>query len=206
MFIRKCIKNNNPCEIHKDGKYIKWSCRNSYSKEDRRKIYLKNKIKCSNCNKPSTAKYCKECYYLFNDHHLLGKKLPKKWRENMSKGQGKQQDNANWKGNEVTYSTKHKWIAKIYGNPKKCEDCGVKGKKNKGGRWTIQWANKSGKYPRDVTDYKGLCTKCHSLFDGKTKSIESYKHGTNKKYRKGCRCELCKKAKRLYRNKLIKYS
>lgn len=106
-----------------------------------------------------------------------------------------------WLGEQATYSSKHKWLVKTFGNFPKCEMCGVIGEKNKGDKWTIQYANISGKHYRDIKDYKGLCTKCHKIFDGKTKSIEDYKHGEYGKYRRGCRCDLCKESKRITRSK-----
>ena len=63
--------------------------------------------------------------------------------------------------NSHKYSAIHKWLVKHHGNPEKCENCGVPGAKNKGGRWTIQWANISGEYLRDVADFMGLCVSCH---------------------------------------------
>jgi len=196
----------NPCITHKDGKYLKWRCGESYSSKERHKRFINNKINCSKCGKKSTKSICQKCYYKYHTHHLFNKKLPKWWCKKISDGQKKYQESPLWKGENATYGTKHKMINRQYGNHKKCYECGIKGKKNKGGKWTIQWANISGNYKRDIKDYKGLCTKCHSVFDGKTISFENIQCGTVSKYRKGCRCDLCKKAKHLYRNKLLKYS
>jgi hypothetical protein len=30
----------------------------------------------------------------------------------------------------------------------------------------FDWANKSGKYMRDIADYIQLCPSCHKLYDG----------------------------------------
>lgn len=192
--------------MHKEGKYLKWNCGKKYSKEERHKLYELKMINCISCGNKATKKYCNKCYYKFNTHYLKGKKLPKWWCKRISEGQGKQENNVNWKGENAGYWTKHKWMVKVTKNPPKCEDCGVKGKKNLGGRWTIQWANISGLYKRDIKDYKGLCTKCHSKFDGLTKSIDDYKHGSVGRYRRGCKCELCIKAKSLHRKGLLGYS
>jgi hypothetical protein len=64
---------------------------------------------------------------------------------------------SNWKGDNVGYHGVHYWIRKNKPKPEYCEDC----KKQK--RLTI--ANISGKYLRDIKDYKWLCYKCHSKFD-----------------------------------------
>jgi len=69
-----------------------------------------------------------------------------------------------WRGEKGSYGTKHTWIRKYYGNPLKCEWCGVVGKRNKRS-WTIHWANKTGKYTRNKDDYIGLCTRCHHKLD-----------------------------------------
>jgi len=83
---------------------------------------------------------------------------------------GKNQEEAiGWKGDKVGYDGLHNWIRK-YGSPRQwCEHCGelgywiisIKGIK----RWSIHWANKSGKYKRDLSDWLGLCAKCHKQYD-----------------------------------------
>lgn len=65
-----------------------------------------------------------------------------------------------WKGSRASYSAKHMWIRKYYGNPKVCWECGREDK-NK----MYHWANVSGKYLRDIKDWKRLCVHCHALFD-----------------------------------------
>ena|SRR3990167_6697257 len=73
-----------------------------------------------------------------------------------------------WKGKNVGYSALHHWIRKQFGKPKICAYCGKRGKfvgKIKK-TWNIQWANK-GKYTRSISDYLGLCARCHSCFDKK---------------------------------------
>lgn len=200
---------SNPCITHKNGKYKKWPCNTDIKNESSRLAQLA-KIDCKNCgykiSPQSKSKYCKKCYNKFVPSKLLGKKLPKWWCKRISTGQGVGENNKHWKGENAGYWTKHKWIVKEYGNPSKCEDCGVVGKKNIGGRWTIQWANISGEYKRIVSDYKGLCVSCHIKFDGLIKTIDDYQHGQVGRYRRGCKCELCKKAKSMHRKGIIKYS
>ncbi len=82
-----------------------------------------------------------------------GKKLPQNSGEN----------NINWKGDVVGYRSLHTWVIRHLGQPDKCEDCG---KDNLSGH-LIHWANISGKYKRNLTDWKRLCVKCHSKFDKK---------------------------------------
>jgi hypothetical protein len=201
----KCTKENR-CETHKNGKYLKWKCGGGYSPEERHKKFIENKIKCEKCGNPATQKICQKCYYKFHTHYLKGKKLPKWWVKRIKETQPKGEKHLSWLGENAKYSSKHKWIVRWFGNPKKCSECGVVGKPNKGGKWNIQWANISGKYTRNENDYRGLCTKCHNRFDGIYQETENIPHGKIKRYRRGCRCELCKTAKHLYRNKLLKYN
>lgn len=164
MNILKCSKF--PCEIHKDGKYTHWPC-GKYSSKERHKKHLFDKStwpKCENCGNKTKGRYCGKCRGKFYPSHLLGKKLPKWWCKLISDGQGKQENSPFWKGELASYWTKHKWIVRFYGNPKKCENCGKVGKM--GNRtWNIDWANISKKYLRKRSDYKGLCRKCHIAFD-----------------------------------------
>lgn len=192
----------NPCEIHRHGKYLKWKCGSEYSPKERHERFLQTKIPCQNCGALSTVKWCRKCRGKFVSSHLLGKKLPKWWKDRISQGQGKGEQSKQWKGESVDYWTKHKGLVKSYGNPVQCTNCGILGKKNKGGRWTIQWANKTGIYTRKIEDYIGLCTKCHCIFDGKVKNPA---HGTVARYRKGCRCVDCIDYRKLYRKGLVIY-
>lgn len=62
-----------------------------------------------------------------------------------------------WKGDNAGYSAIHYWIYRQLGKAKKCSNCGSIKK--------CGWANISGKYLRDIKDYKPLCYSCHSYFD-----------------------------------------
>lgn len=196
---------NCKCDTHKDGKYKKWPCGSAYDPLERHRRFLTTKQPCKNCQRLCTGKYCVTCYPSFYLSPLKGKTLPKSWRDAIANGQLKAELSPQWKGEDATYWTKHRTNTKKHGNPPYCKDCGLKGENNKGGKWTIQWANISGNYLRDISDYKGLCSKCHAKFDGKTKDIEDYSHGTPKRYKRGCRCAACKTAKSLYRQGLISF-
>lgn len=74
-----------------------------------------------------------------------------------------------WKGNKTCYSSKHAWIKKVSGSPKKCSKCGRKNKKNKAHQSWLQWANKDHKYSRNKKDYIPLCPSCHKLYDNARK-------------------------------------
>lgn len=79
----------------------------------------------------------------------------------------------NWKGDRVGYHGLHYWKKKISGNPLSCENCKIDGYyieySRKNGqvikRWSIEWANKSREYKRDLDDWLGLCHPCHSKYD-----------------------------------------
>lgn len=72
-------------------------------------------------------------------------------------------DNPAWKGDDASYSAKHYWVERQLGKPEVCEECGITTAKK------YEWANISGLYHRDITDYKRLCTSCHRLFDDHAK-------------------------------------
>ena len=117
--------------------------------------------KCLNCKKdfytyPSTikigsGKYCSpKCGYVSLTKSNIGK------------------EHWNWTGDNVSYSSLHKWIKVHKGNPKFCEHYGKKGKiTNK--RWNIDWANKNHKYKRTIANWIGLCRKCHGKYDSRNR-------------------------------------
>lgn len=60
-----------------------------------------------------------------------------------------------------TYTAVHSWIAKILGKPMVCENCS----EEKDNPRAMHWANLSGKYLRDISDWARLCARCHYLID-----------------------------------------
>ncbi len=65
-------------------------------------------------------------------------------------------------GTSSEYRGLHYWIEKESGKPTACEKCkrtGLSGRK-------IHWANKSGKYLKEKSDWERLCARCHMLKDG----------------------------------------
>lgn len=65
-----------------------------------------------------------------------------------------------WKGEKAGYAAKHVWLMARHGKANKCEKCGVKNGK-------YEWANVSGKYKRERSDYIQLCATCHRFMDRK---------------------------------------
>ena len=93
----------------------------------------------------------------------VGHKVPKTWREITSR--------TLWKGDKITYSTLHKWLYKVLGNAQICQNkyC-VYPRKSFDGPIMIkpkgyEWANISGKYKRDISDWMQLCISCHRIHD-----------------------------------------
>lgn len=65
-----------------------------------------------------------------------------------------------WKGALVSYRALHKWVERKLGKPNQCEACDKKGTGH-----NMHWANISGEYKRDITDWVRLCPQCHKDFD-----------------------------------------
>lgn len=72
----------------------------------------------------------------------------------------------NWKGDSVGYRAVHRWLVNVYGRSDTCEQCGNKPGLTKVGKPKIHWANKSGEYLRDRSDWLQLCISCHWKYDG----------------------------------------
>lgn len=85
--------------------------------------------------------------------------------------------NNKWKGEDVGYRALHDWIVRQRGKPQFCEACKRSEAPEKRSRGHVplkkrdyfEWANVSGKYKRDVQDWKRLCVKCHKAYDKRTK-------------------------------------
>lgn len=60
-----------------------------------------------------------------------------------------------WKESGVSYSGLHYWVKRQLGKPLFC----VKNKDHEAKRFV--WANISGEYKRDLSDWQSLCTSCN---------------------------------------------
>lgn len=74
-----------------------------------------------------------------------------------------------WKGNDVGYKCLHDWVKR---NKKKVEYCELCGEKKK-----LNLSNISGKYKRDLTDFRWLCRSCHNKVDGIGYNFKRGNHG-----------------------------
>jgi hypothetical protein len=89
------------------------------------------------------------------------KGIMKAWNKGKKLPQASGENNPKWKGDQVTYSPLHHWIRRNLGKPETCINCrtsNLVGKK-------IHWANISGLYKRELSDYMRLCAKCHKAYD-----------------------------------------
>jgi hypothetical protein len=104
-----------------------------------------------------------------------------------------------WKGEEAGYVAKHMWIGKHHGKASKCENPNCVSKNPK----RFEWANISGNYLRDVSDYKMLCPSCHRRMDYGDKCKRGHLFDeANTKIRKGWRvCRKCQSQRQNEYNK-----
>lgn len=98
--------------------------------------------------------YKKENHPFYNKHHTEESKIK---MSEAKKGKYIGEKNPAWKGKKVSYAGIHLWIKKRKLKLKLCEKCGKKKK--------LELSNISGKYRRDINDYKWLCIKCHRNLD-----------------------------------------
>lgn len=66
-----------------------------------------------------------------------------------------------WRGDTVKYIALHQWVARKLGKPMMCENCGNDALQPR----QYNWANVSGEYKRDISDWARLCVSCHHLID-----------------------------------------
>lgn len=69
-------------------------------------------------------------------------------------------NNPRWKGDTVGYRALHTWVNTHYGKANRCTNPDCKGISR-----VFEWANISGEYKRDISDWKMLCKSCHGIFD-----------------------------------------
>lgn len=62
-----------------------------------------------------------------------------------------------FKGTRSEYKHLHYWVNKQLGKATSCATCGSN-------NW-VEWANKSGEYKYDLSDWIELCKKCHFKYD-----------------------------------------
>jgi hypothetical protein len=75
------------------------------------------------------------------------------------RGETANDKNINWRGAEVSYGALHDWVSYYLGRPQQCENCDTTE------HWRYEWANISGEYKRELSDWARLCKNCHVLID-----------------------------------------
>lgn len=132
------------------------------TKQKQRDNMFKRKEKYGYINSPET----REKIRLAN----LGKKTSEETKNKIKIANSKPnpknagENSGSWLGDDVKYNGLHTWIRRNFGKPLKCFNCGIDGQEING-RWTIEYANRSGKYLRDRYDWLTLCRKCHRAYD-----------------------------------------
>ena len=119
----------------------------------------------------SKRKYCsQQCYSRVKVKNLglrfFGRKHTPETREKIKKGQSRGSEHPLWKGEKIHYTTLHQWVYRNKGKPKKCEHCGTTSENKR-----YDWANKSGKYKRDLNDFIRVCQSCHCRFFDKKSNV-----------------------------------
>jgi uncharacterized protein (DUF1330 family) len=71
--------------------------------------------------------------------------------------------NPNWKGDDAGYSTIQEWVGRNLPKPTACQICGRSPPHDA--------ENISGKYLRDLSDWRWLCRRCHMLSDGRMNNL-----------------------------------
>lgn len=82
--------------------------------------------------------------------------------------------NFKWKGENVGYYALHSWVDRNLTRKYTCQHCLTKQKRT-------EWANKSHKYKRELTDWLELCKKCHAKYDKSTWGYATRRFNLNKK-------------------------
>jgi hypothetical protein len=90
----------------------------------------------------------------FKKGHKRPEEWTKKQREKVS-----EEKNWQWKGENASYTAKHRWVIKWKGLANHCEVCGDDKKK------VYHWANIDHKYRRVLEDYISACVSCHRKYD-----------------------------------------
>lgn len=133
---------------HNANKYCSYDCYHEtrWPKKNRKFIKIDGvwyKGVCNSCQKPIKGQYANECIDCYKSRIHNPVKIGGKIIEH--------------------YRKVHFWMNDNFGRPTECESCGFSSDNNR----QFHWANLSGKYLFDRSDWKRLCVKCHVLMDRK---------------------------------------
>jgi hypothetical protein len=112
-------------------------------------------------------------YYLKNKKEIIKKQKirrkslyqPKTYDHHIPHPNGRGINHPNWKGDEVSYKSLHRWVRQYKTKPKLCEKCNQ--------QLSYDIANISGKYLRDINDYLWLCRSCHMKSDKRLENLQN---------------------------------
>ena len=117
------------------------------------------------CLKDRKKFCCKKCFYKFRSRpsglvYVLKKENPTSFKKGLTpwnKGIKTGIVPYSFKSEGVGYDALHDWVKRHRGKAAMCQKCGSE-------RF-VQWANKSHKYTRDLSDWLELCRRCHIRYD-----------------------------------------
>ena len=95
-----------------------------------------------------------------NGGSMFGKKHTEEAKRKIglkSKGRCADEKHPNWKGDNVSYRSLHKWVQRKLGKAMKCTN------DSSHISTVYHWANISQEYKRDLLDWRQLCPSCNGL-------------------------------------------
>lgn len=177
MVIRQCIQCSRPFDFLASpsrleagwGKFCSKSCNSKYNYSEPWKRLIGKKswnnnqqlINCSVCKKDFTLPLSR----IKNGARFCSRKCNGINRATQYSGE----NNHQWKGDKASYRSLHHWVEQHRGKPQECEECGIAG--DRGKKRNYHWANISGKYHRDLKDWKRMCVPCHKRYDLNRKEL-----------------------------------
>lgn len=163
-----CFRCHKSFSKRKNSKYCSMQCYNPNLRISKICIVCSQKFIVERTRK-DTAKYCSvKCKGIDYKKRLKGKNNPfygkthiNPWNKGKKFPERQGKNHFAWKGEQAGYVSKHMWVSKYFGKPDTCEECSKTGLNGH----QIHWANISGEYMREKSDWKRLCVSCHSKYD-----------------------------------------
>jgi len=120
---------------------------------------------CLDCSKTISDKglRCLSCSKKGKNHPLYGTHHPPEMIKKMSLVK-MGSNNPRWLGSKVGYDGLHDWVRRRKPKPMLCVHCNL--------RPSLDLANISQQYKRDLGDWEYLCRKCHMESDGRYKNLK----------------------------------
>lgn len=137
----------------------------NYIKENCKKVSLK-KIATDLNRSVSSIRGKKYKERIDGFYYIMEKETLEKMSEAM-KGKNLNENNGVWKGDLVSIGQLHQWVRRHKTKTGICQDC----KKSEKEVRTLDLANISGKYKRDINDFEWLCRRCHMKKDGRLENM-----------------------------------